>query len=220
MATKKQKGPSISTPTGTAIWPKLNEPDTRFKEEGEYQVTLRLLKKEAAPLIEVIKQAHKARYQEELKNTGKPKLKVHDLPVAEVDGDDEAIDLRFKAPASGTTREGKKWEKRIMLFDSKGKPLGDEAPRIGGGSRIRVNAEVSPWFVPALGVGVTLRLNAVQVIELHEGGMSSKAASAYGFTAEESGFTVGGEEFPFEEDAGQRKDATKKSEPVSSGEDF
>lgn len=215
MHTKNQ---NISTPIGVAIWPKLNEPDTRFKEEGEYQVNLRLPKTEAEPLLKVIKDAQKAEYQRQLKETGKPKLKLADLPVIEVDGGEEFIDLKFKAPASGTTKAGKKWEKRIMLFDSKGKPLGDDSPRIGGGSRIRVNAEVRPYFVPAYGVGVSLRINAVQVIELHEGGMSSKAASAYGFTAEESGFVAGGEDFPFDEDKEQSKEVKSKAVSATDGD--
>lgn len=212
------KNQSISTPVGVAIWPKLNEPDTRFKEEGEYQVNLRLTKQDAEPLLQVIKAAQKSEYQRQLKETGKPKLKIADLPIVDVDGDEDLIDLKFKAPASGTTKAGKKWEKRIMLFDSKGKALGEDGPRIGGGSRIRVNAEVRPYFVPSYGVGVTLRINAVQVIELHEGGMSSKAASAYGFTAEESGFVAGGEDFSFDEDQEQSKEVKVKPVPATDGD--
>ena len=38
MATKKRE--RFVSPKGTAVWPRLNEPDTKFKPEGEYTVSL------------------------------------------------------------------------------------------------------------------------------------------------------------------------------------
>lgn len=40
-----------ATPRGTAIFPKLNEPDTKFKAEGQYTCRLRLAAADAAPLV-------------------------------------------------------------------------------------------------------------------------------------------------------------------------
>lgn len=42
MAETKQKYPKHLSPRGVAIYPHLNKPDTRFKEDGEYSVKLRV----------------------------------------------------------------------------------------------------------------------------------------------------------------------------------
>ena len=49
------------------------------------------------------------------------------------------------------------------------------------------------WYSPALGFGVSLDLEAVQVIELANGGVSNVAAEAFGFTEEEGFVANGGE---------------------------
>ena len=52
------KNPSITTPKGTAIFPKLNEPDKKFNPEGVYSLTLRLSDAEAKPLIAQLTKIH------------------------------------------------------------------------------------------------------------------------------------------------------------------
>lgn len=210
---------TITTPIGTAIWPKLNEPDRKFKEEGEYSVWLRLTREEAEPLLKQIRQAHKDAHAHHCKEQGKPKLKIQPLSVRDVEGDANCVDIKFACPASGTSRKtGRKWERRVALFDSRGRPLGEDAPRIGGGSRIKVAAEVYPWFSPALGVGVSLRPQGVQVIELVESGLSARTAEAFGFTSEETGFVSGGEDFDFKDEGGSKPQAKPSTD--SSADEF
>lgn len=214
--TTMTRSPVLTTPVGVAIWPKLNEPDRKFKEEGEYSVWLRLTREDAAPVIKVMNDELKAGHARHAKELGKPKLKVHPLSIREVEGDPDCVDIKFSTPASGTSRKtGRKWERRVALFDSRGKPLGDDAPRIGGGSRIKVAAEVYCWFTPSLGVGISLRPQGVQVIELVEGGMSARTADAFGFTSEETGFVAGGEGFEFTDDSSPQpsKPAPKPKKP-------
>ena len=50
--------------------------------------------------------------------------------------------------------------------------------QIWGGSEIRVNAALYPYYVSSIGAGVSLKLRAVQVIALVEG---SEGAGRFGF---------------------------------------
>jgi hypothetical protein len=57
---EKMGKPTIhTTPKGRALWPRLNEPDTKFKEEGEYSVKLILPADKAEPLMQLIDAAMK-----------------------------------------------------------------------------------------------------------------------------------------------------------------
>ena len=78
------------------------------------------------------------------------------------------------------TKDGRTIEQRPILFDAKMRPMND---RVGGGSIVRVGFEPHLWFVPATGVGLSLRLKAVQVLELREGG--GRTATDFGFSEEE-----------------------------------
>ena len=68
------------------------------------------------------------------------------------------------------------------VMDSKQKPIGDEV-RIGSGTTMRCGVEVRPWYVASQGVGVSLRLRVVQVIDLVEFG--GGGASGFDFEDEE-----------------------------------
>lgn len=188
------KNQNITTPKGVAIFPKLNEPDRRFKAEGEYKVTLRLPDAEAKPMIERINAIRKEAYNEECKKNGNKKLKLAAVPWAPATNWDKETeskvdlpgftDFKFTLKAQVTTKAGKSWEQRPALFDAKLNPIPEDSDPIGGGSVIRVNAEVYPWYTASLGFGISLRCRGVQVIELKTYG-GSKDATAFGFSAED-----------------------------------
>ena len=56
---------------------------------------------------------------------------------------------------------------------------------IWGGSEVKVNGYVAPYFTSMVGAGVALRLRAVQVIQYVEG---SQGAERFGFGEEDGGF--------------------------------
>ena len=90
--------------------------------------------------------------------------------------------LSFKLNAVGkNSKTGETWKNTVKLFDAKGKPT---KVKVGGGSRIRVSAEINPYYTPTIGAGVSLRLKAVQIEELMQGG----DATSYGFDEIEDGF--------------------------------
>lgn len=186
----KTKSTRITSPKGSAVYPWLNEPDRRFDQTGVYSVSLRVKAddKDVVTFVDMIKKIADEMYAQVIKET-KKKAKKADLPikdVIDVDGNETGeIDIKFKLKSQGGQGE-KTWVQRPALFDSKGKPMND---KVGGGSTIKVGCEAVPFFSPTVGVGVTLRLKAVQILELQE--FNGGASSASWFTSEQ-GFETSG----------------------------
>jgi hypothetical protein len=90
--------------------------------------------------------------------------------------------FNFKLKASGKTREGVEFTQAPKLYDAKGNPL-PAGTKIGGGSTIKVAFEINKFYTATVGAGVSLRLKAVQVLDLKtwEGGN----AASFGFGVEE-----------------------------------
>lgn len=190
---RRKKNIRITTPIGTAQWPRLNEPDTKFNKDGTYSVSLRLTKEDAEPIQEIIGKALSDHMESLKKDSPKKKFKASPLPIKDVmDQDDNPtgeVEIRFKMNAIGING-GDRWEQRPALFDSSGRPLTET---VGGGSKIKVGAEIVPYFTAMAGAGITLRLKAVQVIELieyHKG----DAFDSWEFSQEEGFVTCGEKE--------------------------
>ena len=187
----------LVSPKGVASYPKLNEPDTKFKPDGEYSVSLICEPDEVKEFQDSVKTCVKEYYKNQCQLLKKKELKLAELPIRE-DADKEGnktgkVRIKFTLSAKIKSKKtGKEWEQRPAIFDTKGKIISE---RVGGGSILKVACEVFPWYTPALGVGASLRCKAVQVIDLKSpSGVAN--AEAFGFTAEEEGFVSGGESIP------------------------
>lgn len=187
----------LVSPKGVASYPKLNEPDTKFKPDGEYSVSLICEPDDVKEFTDQVRGCVKEYYKNQCAILKKKELKLADLPIKE-DADKEGnktgkIKIKFTLGAKIKSKKtGTEWVQRPALFDTKGAIVSE---RIGGGSILKVACEVFPWYTPALGVGASLRCKAVQVIDLKSpSGVSN--ASAFGFTTEEEGFVSGGESIP------------------------
>jgi hypothetical protein len=192
------------TPTGKAVWPRLTgTPDFKYDKQGVYKVKLVLTAEEGGPIVTKIKEGMKAalvdakkKYAEakaahaalsQKERAGKKPPKEPELVDAPFFVDEETGDvtLSFKMYASGENKKTKeKFTQKPVIFDASGKVVTND-PKIGGGSRLKVSYELNQ-FATALGAGVSLRLKAVQIIELVEFGAN---AEYYGFEAED-GFTT------------------------------
>ena len=183
----------VTTGQGKARWPRLNAPDTKFNPLGEYKVEVIVNREEewAQQLIEKIDSVHEENIANYKKQTKKRNAKVcDDLPyriVYALDEEGEETDeetgevcFRFKMAAKVTPKKGEPFTQKPALFDAK---RNEVTARIGGGSTVRVSGELYAWVNDALGCGVSLRLKAVQVIELVEFGGGD--AAMYGFDEEE-----------------------------------
>ena len=195
MAETKRR-PIHITPAGTALYPKLGEPDTKFKAEGSFSVKLRLAENDADELIAICdaatEEAYNAAIAEAKNERDKKKIKRADpsyMPEEDEDGNQTgAMLFNFKMAASGVSKKtGKEWTRVCPVFDAKRKPIDPKKIKIGSGSIVKGAYDAMPFYAPAVGAGCSLRLEAVQVLELHEWG--NKDAASFGF-GEEEGYDV------------------------------
>ena len=150
------------SPKGTAAYPWLNKADTRFNAEGVFKTGLTVSKETAKPFQDKIKEAFIEEY-------GQGKLAKAFVPWK--DTEDGEVTFNFKS------------KNKPVLYDSVGQPLkGDVA--VGGGSIIKVSCGIGPWSAGGK-IGVTLYLNAVQIIDLKEFGNSPFSVEEGGYVAEE-----------------------------------
>lgn len=192
---ERKKRPIHITPVGRAVWPKLTRPETKFDADGVYSVKLALPEhsEEAVALINLIEEAmDEALAEGKAKAKGK-KVKQADPPYTEeIDRDSEQptgnLLFSFKMRASGTRKDGTPWTRRPNLYDAHRQPIRPEDVDIWNGTRLRVAYTTEPFYVPALGAGVSLRLQAAQIIELVSGG--ERDAASYGFEDEEDGYSA------------------------------
>jgi hypothetical protein len=170
---------TITTPAGTARYPSLNKPDTKFDEVGVYKVNLELSAEDAEPFlsqVESLLAEFVAQKKAELK---KDKLKMHAAPWEENDGQ---VQLKLKVKALGKDKAGETYSRAPKLFNAAGEVITDN---IGGGSKLKVAVVPYCWYTASLGAGITLQPKAVQVLELVTWGDGGSAA-AYGFDVSEA----------------------------------
>jgi hypothetical protein len=197
MVEKYKPNPKFTTPKGVFKFPRLNEPDTKFNKNGEYSVKLivpmaeaKALADKLAPAFDAAKLEGETRFKE-LPVASRKKLgeltvnplftEVFDEETEEPTGE---VTFNFKMTASGVSKKtNKPWSRKPAIFDATGKPMVN-APSIWGGTVGKVSFEVVPYWNAAAGAcGLSLRLQAVQVIDLVSGG--GRSAGEYGFGEEE-----------------------------------
>ena len=206
MSIKSRKKHPVIKVKGTAKYAHLNEPNKRFEPEfGTYSCDLVIDKDQA----EMIKNTLRPLYEEELKqvqeeNQGK-KIEQKEFPIKEEEG---GFLVKSKLKAGGRRRDGSEYSLSIALFDASGKPLPADV-KVWGGSKVNLAFRPKFYYVPSIGFGVSFELQAVQVLELANGGQSAKAAEAFGFTSEEGYIANGGETLD------QVFDAEEESEEIT-----
>lgn len=200
----KKRNVRFTTEVGIAKWPHLNKPDTKFDKDGAYKLSLVLDKDSVKGIFDRVKEVLKSF----IADGGSMSKKMSPLPIRD-DKDDAGnptgnYEVKFKLRAIGG-RQGDTWEQRPALFDAGGRPMSE---LIGGGSKVKVGCEIVPYSTAATGTGITLRLKAVQVIEL-VAVSSGDSFESWSFS-EEEGFTTDGK--PAEE--------SKEDEGVAEEENF
>ena len=186
----------MSTPVGTAVFPALKRPDTKFDELGIYKADLAVPLSEAEGLMSNLAAIYKGHngkapskndntmwYVEEDKESGEPTGNV-------------VFKLRIK---NRIGKDGKLWDRRPKQFDAKLKPI-DVNP--WGGTKMAVSFDVYEWSAGGK-KGVSLQPVGVQIIELKTG--SGAGPSDMGFAARD-GFV--GEDEPEAGDYGFDADET------------
>ena len=180
----------LTTPKATFKYPKLIEPETKFTPEGHYKVTAVIPADEAdymSAQLDALFEAHKASLKAQAP-TQKFKAIDPSYGYEDIDGK-PCFTISVKMKAKGVDRDGRSWSAAPAIFDASGAPVKDREALRGmwSGTTGRVSFEACPFYQPALGAGITLRLKAVQILNLVESGGS---ADSFGFQ-EEAGWATG-----------------------------
>lgn len=195
----KPKRNRYTSPKGEALFASVVNVDYGTEQypnpKGGYKLTLALesaaadkLRGMLAEEIDMARNIAEDKFQE-LKPATRKKLgsmTFNELGVEEYDKDDQPtgrILFRFKTSAFYEKRDGTKMQRKVPLFDSMMQPvLLKEEP--GNGSLVRVAFTCAPYFVEGQGAGgLSLYLDAVQIIKLNLFG--GRSASDYGFGEED-----------------------------------
>ena len=187
MATK-----GTTTPKGTFQYPKFFTPDTKFDEAGVYSGALVLPLAEPATqallkqLEDALKDAIETAKKDATKKGKKPPKVCQDKPWT-VDEEAGTLTLRAKKKASF---KDKKTEEivntKLAVFGPDNALMKDPGYLLGSGSVGRMTVQISPFGVDKaspIGVGISLRLLAVQILEAREYAASGES---FGFDAVEA----------------------------------
>ena len=143
----------VVSPSGKVTWAYIERPNTKFSEEGEYQLAFTIPRKEAKKFMATIDEWMESSQKE----SGAKKMA--DPPYKE-DGDD--VLFKFKQKPFFKSKNGEKRKATIRLIDAKLNPCNVS---IGRGSDVKVSFRPAFWTVQG-GARVTLYMDAVQVINL------------------------------------------------------
>jgi len=179
----------VVSPEGVSKYAWLTKPDTKFDKDGHFKVNLVVSAEQAQPLIQQI-DAEMKKSAEIAKEKNKKAVKLSNPPY-ELETDDTGaetgnVEFKFKRKAQIISADGKVIPFKVAIFDSSGTPMTDT--NVWSGSKMKVSAELVHWYTAMAGAGVSLRLRAVQITELVEGG--SDNASGYGFDKVDNGYVA------------------------------
>lgn len=185
----------LYTPKGKAQgFVALQTPSDKFKKEGEYSVKIRVNKKEGEALLEKIKAIRKQALEQIRAEGAKPKaiditcVKPLGTTTSDDDGNeiftpDPSGDYIIKASKRASfEKEGKVIRTPVLLIDGKKKQIKKEL-NMGAGSELKLKVTVEGYYFPAQGVGVSMKLSAVQVLNVVE-----RTTDLSGFEEEDDAF--------------------------------
>ena len=153
------------TPIGKLVYPYLIEPDTEFDAGGVYHTDLELSIPEAEELVEAIADAQ-SKMRDEVQSRDAKKRTPKDGPMPyTVNQENMTVKFRFKLKATGKRKDGLEFEQKPVLKAPDGSDLNI---RPSNGSLAKIAYEIVPFYNPALGCGVQLRLRGVKVTQLVE----------------------------------------------------
>jgi hypothetical protein len=172
----KRKYERITTPVGVASYPWLKDADYKFdKEKGIYSCNIYVDDAEAKDLISAIDKSYTENLAEQKKlNKGKT---IKPGPKSYVSENGKTL---FKIKMKGKIGDV---EVRPIVVDSSGQPMTDII--VYGGSKVKVSADLIPYYVATTGAGISLRLVGVQVLELQTKPLPSMASLGF---KEEKGY--------------------------------
>ncbi len=209
----------LNTPIGVGQYLYLEQPDFEYNKAGDWKVKLFLdptkdeVKTMMLTMDELLEKA--LEYFTDKAETPKKKKLVRpsdNTPYYfETDDEDEPtgrIYINPKSIASGTTSEGETWKRQMPIFDAQGVRV-TEKLNAGSGTTMSVALLLRAYFNVQSGVGVSLRLTAVQIVDLKTFGGGVRTAEDAGFGKVEGGFSADTFESPKEEATDEAVEVTE-----------
>jgi len=203
----------VVTPEGIAHYPWLSKPDTKFDKNGTFSCNVFIDIEKAKPIMKMINDEIDEFHAAEEKSSNK-KLERNILPYIE-HGDPRDTQkvipqgsVMFKIKQNGVIGDK---PFRPQLVDSEGTPMVDKNGDnivVYGGSKVKVAFDL--YTYNNLKVGVTLKLVAVQVLELQDAGTPD--LSKLGFKKEDG--------FKMADEITTMKDTTSAQKEEISNSDF
>ena len=178
---------------GSALWAKVQEPDTKFDPDGTYSISVLVPETEAQEMCEYLDDIVDKAYAEEIKNSPKKKAalstrKGYDYNYDQEGNQTDLIEFKIKLKAKVNRQDGTSFSQKPIVVDAKRQPLNPDIA-VGNGSDVKVAFEPRPYVMNSTKqVGVSLRMKGVQVINLVEYGnnVSSMFDEEDGYVAEAS----------------------------------
>lgn len=178
---------------GSALWAKVQEPDTKFDPDGTYSISVLVPETEAQEMCEYLDDIVNKAYAEEIKNSPKKKAalstrKGYDYNYDQEGNQTDLIEFKIKLKAKVNRQDGTSFSQKPIVVDAKRQPLNPDIA-VGNGSDVKVAFEPRPYVMNSTKqVGVSLRMKGVQVINLVEYGnsVSSMFDEEDGYVAEAS----------------------------------
>lgn len=212
MAETEFKSLKFILPRAPLVFPRVNEPDFKFKKEGEFSAKVRMkpsdFPKDTLKKLEAMRDEFadeiRAKLKSEKKGAIAKALKTVTIlrPETDKDSGEETgfVLINPKLTHSGVSKKtGKPWKRWPSIFDAKGATIRNakgealkKVPDVWGGTEAKDAVEAYPYYTPKDNeVGIAFRLNAVQIIKLVSGG--GQSAEDYGFGEEEGGYEGDGD---------------------------
>jgi hypothetical protein len=194
---KKPERPVVITPRGELVYPHLNRPDDRFdKENPKYTTKIRLKQsdEDVQKLMQRLDQLADEAFDTARKENAKDAKKITRANPYEAETDDAGNDtgnIIVKAAMKASYKDkktGQSVDMRPALKDAKRNDIDPSTVRIGGGTEAKLAMRVRGYYVASQKkAGITLDLNAVQILKLVEynGGGGNYFAEEDGFEAED-----------------------------------
>ena len=190
-----------TTPTGVGKYPYIFTPDTQFeKPNGVFTVKLELNDEEAIPIIKLYEETLMARQKTENTEKRSPHTQYKVLKTG-------GVEFKFKLKPKVTMKDGTDFEQRPKIYNPD-KTIAETQP-VYTGSKMKIAFQAFSWANNLQGVGVGLRLKAVQLIEI----VSTKSETQSEIKEDNSDYGFGVEKV-------SNVPSGKKEVPVSQETDF
>ena len=190
--------PRFTTPPGVLVFPcYIDAPDQEF---GGFQGAIRLTGEPAAAFVETIDEVYNGWLKQLKTENGGKKVKANRAflpyftnatkPWADIGKVAQSYieelqegEVIVKARLNEAIQMGDGVERKMApkIFDSSGILMAGDLPAIGSGSKACFAGQMNAWFNAGKGAGLSLWMEAVQLIDLVEKGGVPQDAEGFGF---------------------------------------